>query len=124
MVPPAQRCYQRLVHELAVCEAIAGAVARHAGDRQVTKVLVQIGHLRQVVPDALTFSWEMMTQGTDLSGSVLEIDSVPATVRCSACGAESTLESPMVACSSCQSFDVELLTGEEFAVVSLEMAAT
>lgn len=109
------------MHELAVCEAIAGAVSRHAGERQVAKVLVQIGHLRQVVPDALQFSWEMMTAGTDLDGAVLEIDSVPATVSCRACGAETTLDSPLVACGSCSSVEVDLLTGEEFTVVSLEL---
>jgi hydrogenase nickel incorporation protein HypA/HybF len=110
------------VHELSVCEAIAGAVNRHAGGQPVTRVLVRIGHLRQVVPDALTFSWQMLTTGSELEGSVLEIESVPATVACKACGAQTTLDMPIVACSECFSRDVELLTGEEFAVVSLELA--
>ena len=105
-----------------MCEAIAGAVNRHAGGQPVTKVLVRIGHLRQVVPDALTFSWQMMTTGGELEGSVLEVESVPATVACRACGAETTLDMPITACSQCYSRDVELLTGEEFAVVSLELA--
>jgi len=86
-----------------VCEAIAGAVNRHAGGQPVTKVLVRIGHLRQVVPDALTFSWQMMTTGGELEGSVLEVESVPATVACKACGAETTLDMPIVACGACYS---------------------
>jgi len=110
------------MHELSVCEAIAGAVNRHAEGQPVTSVLVRIGHLRQIVPDALTFSWLMMTTGTDLEGSVLEIESVPATVSCNACGVETTLDMPIVACAECFSRDVTLLTGEEFAVVSLELA--
>jgi Zn finger protein HypA/HybF involved in hydrogenase expression len=52
---------------------------------------------------------------------VLEIESVPATVSCNACGGETTLDMPIVACSECYSRDVTLLTGEEFAVVSLEL---
>ncbi|HVW34570.1 MAG TPA: hydrogenase maturation nickel metallochaperone HypA [Acidimicrobiia bacterium] len=110
------------MHELSLCEAIAGAVNRHAGGQPVTRVLVRIGHLRQVVPDALTFSWQMLCTGTDLEGSVLEVESVPATVACRACGAETTLDMPIVACGQCFSRDVELLSGEEFAVVSLELA--
>ena len=110
------------MHELSLCEAIAGAVNRHAGGRPVTRVLVRIGHLRQVVPDALTFSWQMICTGTDLEGSLLEVESVPATVACRACGAETTLDMPIVACGQCFSRDVELLSGEEFAVVSLELA--
>ncbi len=110
------------MHELSLCEAIAGAVNRHAAGRPVTRVLVRIGHLRQVVPDALTFSWEMLSTGTDLEGSVLEVESVPAVVACSACGAETTLDLPILACSRCYSRDVTLVSGEEFAVVSLELA--
>jgi hydrogenase nickel incorporation protein HypA/HybF len=107
---------------MSLCEAIAGAVNRHAGGKPVTSVLVRIGHLRQVVPDALIFSWQMLSTGTDLEGSVLEVESVPATVSCKACGVETTLDMPIVACGECFSRDVELLTGEEFAVVSLELA--
>ena len=110
------------MHELSLCEAIAGAVTRHAGGQPVTRVLVRIGHLRQVVPDALTFSWQMLSTGTDLEGSVLEVESVPATVACKACGTTTTLDMPIVACGECFSRDVTLLTGEEFAVVSLELA--
>ena len=110
------------MHEMSLCEAIAGAVNRHAGGQPVTSVLVRIGHLRQVVPDALRFSWEMITTGSDLEGCVLEIESVPATVACRACGKTTTLDMPIVGCGECFSRDVELLTGEEFAVVSLELA--
>src|SRR5256885_463712 len=110
------------MHELSLCEAIAGAVNRHAGGQPVTRVLVRIGHLRQVVPDALTFSWQMLSTGTDLEGSVLEIESVPATVSCRACGAETTLDMPIVAWGRCFGGAVDPLRGEEFGVVSLERA--
>lgn len=107
---------------MALCEAIVGTVSQHAGDRRVARVQLRIGHLRQVVPDALTFNWEVRTKGTELEGSVLDIESVPATVRCGACDGETTLDMPVMACGSCWSRDVELLTGEEFAIVSLELA--
>jgi len=110
------------MHELSLCEAIAGAVSRHAGGRPVERVTVRIGHLRQVVPDALTFSWQMLSTGTDLEGSVLEIESVPAVVSCPACGEETTLDMPIMACGRCYSRDVTLVSGEEFAVVSLELS--
>lgn len=110
------------MHEMALCEAIAGVVARHAGERPVSRVVVRIGHLRQVVPDALTFSWEVMAATMGFDGCELEIESVPASVSCGACGMRTTLDAPVVACGSCESHDVTVLTGEEFAVVSLELA--
>ena len=110
------------MHELSLCEAIAATVSKHAGGRAVSEVAVRIGHLRQVVPDALTFSWEVLTAGTGLAGSQLVIEQVPAVVRCDACGAETTLDLPILMCGSCEGAQVTLLSGEEFQIVSLEVS--
>jgi hydrogenase nickel incorporation protein HypA/HybF len=110
------------VHELSICDAIVATASRHAEGRSVTEVTVRIGHLRQVVPDALLFSWELLTDPTPLHGCALVIDQVPATVRCQECSAESTLDMPILVCSACGSFEVTLLTGEEFQIVSMEVA--
>ncbi len=110
------------MHELSLGEAIAATAVKHAGDRAVSRVVVRIGHFRQVVPDALSFCWTMLTDGTDLEGCALEIEQVPAVVRCGACGAESTLDVPILMCRGCHSDDVTLVTGEEFQVVALELA--
>jgi len=109
------------VHELSLCEAIAATVTRHAGERVVTGVVVRIGHLRQAVPDALSFCWSMITDGTDLDGCALEIEQVPAVVRCRSCGVETTLDVPLMLCSACVGDDVELLSGQEFLVVSVDL---
>jgi hydrogenase nickel incorporation protein HypA/HybF len=110
------------VHELSLCDAIVGKAAKHAGGRTVKQVTVRIGHLRQVVPDALQFSWEVVTDSTDLKGAELVIEQVPAVVECTECGERTTLDLPILACGSCQSFEVKLISGEEFLVVSMELA--
>ncbi len=110
------------MHELSLCAAILETVDARAAGRPVGRVAVRIGYLRQVVPDSLRFSWEMLTQGTDLAGSELAIDHVPAVVRCRACGAETTLAWPVLACASCEGHDVELLSGEEFQLASIDVA--
>jgi hydrogenase nickel incorporation protein HypA/HybF len=109
------------VHELSVCEAIVGTAVQRAGGRAVTEVTVRIGHLRQVVPDALQFGWEMLTGDTELKGSRLVIEQIPAKVACRVCQCETTLDVPILMCGACESFDVSLLSGEEFLLVSLEV---
>jgi hydrogenase nickel incorporation protein HypA/HybF len=109
------------VHELSVCDAIVGSTMKRAHGRPVKQVTVRIGHLRQVVPDALQFGWEVLTEGTDLKGCQLLIEQVPATVKCQRCGAETTLDMPILMCGTCESFDVTLLSGEEFLIVSMEV---
>jgi len=110
------------VHELSLCEAIAATVTKHAAGRPVSEVAVRIGHFRQVVPDALLFSWEVLTSGSALEGCQLAIEQVPAVVRCNACGAETTLDLPILMCGACEGADVRLVSGEEFQIVSLDLA--
>ena len=109
------------MHELSLCEAIAATVSRHAGERTVTGVVVRVGHLRQAVPDALSFCWTMLTDGTDLEGCALEIEQVPAVIRCLRCATETTLDVPLMVCKACSSDDVELLSGQEFLVASVDL---
>lgn len=109
------------MHELALCQAIAESAQRRAAGRAVEAVTVRIGHLRQVVPDSLLFSWDLVVEGTALAGSKLEVEHVPAVVACGACGETTTLEWPVLMCGSCTSHDVQLISGEELLLVSLQL---
>jgi hydrogenase nickel incorporation protein HypA/HybF len=110
------------VHELSMCEAIARTAAAHAAGRAVRSVTVRIGHLRQAVPETLTFCWAMVTKTTALDGSELRVEHVPAVVTCAACGVATTLEAPILSCGSCGSREVRLRAGDEFLIASLELA--
>ena len=109
------------MHELSIADAVFGIASRHANGRRVTRVDLRVGHLRQVVPDALEFAWQLVTQGTPMDGAELVIEEVPATVRCEACGAESTLKGFPALCAECGSASVEVTGGDELLVDSLEL---
>jgi hydrogenase nickel incorporation protein HypA/HybF len=109
------------LHELAIAESIVGIAGRHANGRRVTKVQLKVGHLRQVVPSALSFSFELVTQGTPVEGAELEMEEVPATGSCRGCGAESRLKEFPLQCGVCGGFDLQVLEGEELFVESLEL---
>lgn len=109
------------MHELSIAEAILAIVREHAGGRRVTRVDVQVGHLRQVVPDALSFAFELVADGTEVEGAELVLGGIPAEGRCRACGACSGLPSFPLRCGACGSLDVEVVRGEELCVESLEV---
>jgi hydrogenase nickel incorporation protein HypA/HybF len=109
------------LHELAIADSIVRIASRHAGERRVTKVYLKVGHLRQVVPSALAFSFELVAQGTPVEGAELALEEVPAAGKCRACAAESRLERFPLQCAACGGFDLELIAGEELYVESLEM---
>jgi hydrogenase nickel incorporation protein HypA/HybF len=111
------------MHELSLCGAIADIVTRRAPDRPIDVVHIRVGQLRQVVPDSLMFCWTMVTAGTPLDGSVIEIERIAARLGCRACGTSFTPGDLFaLACTSCGGLDVAVEAGEEFDVTSLDLA--
>ena len=109
------------MHELSLCGAIADITTRRAEGRPVGVIHLQVGQLRQVVPDSLLFCWTMITEGTDLDGAVLDLDPIPARLRCLPCDVEFTLPSPPAfVCPHCGGLSVAVVAGEEFDVTELE----
>jgi hydrogenase nickel incorporation protein HypA/HybF len=111
------------VHELSLCGAIAALATRHAGSRRVTVIHVRIGQLRQVVPDTLAFCWTLISEDTELAGSVLEVERVPARLRCRACSEQFGLDGVIAfVCPACSGLDIEVVAGEDFDVTALDLA--
>ena len=109
------------MHELSIAESIARIASAHAAGRRVYAVEVKVGHLRQVVPSALEFAFELVTAGTPLEDAELRIEPVGAAGLCRACGLESRIEAFPLRCPSCGGLDLELVRGEELSVDSLEL---
>ena len=112
------------MHELSIADSVVQIASRHADGRRVTKVHLKVGHLRQVVPSALDFSFELVAHGTPAEGAELEMQQVPATGVCKDCGEESRLVAFPLQCRSCRNHDLEIIEGEELLVESLELEET
>jgi hydrogenase nickel incorporation protein HypA/HybF len=108
------------VHELSICSAIADTVGSHAGGRRVAVVHLEVGHLRQVVPDTLRYSWDVVVTDTFLEGSVLDIREVPAVIECRDCGGRTQLRTPVFRCP-CGSVQVSVVSGQELRIMSLDL---
>lgn len=113
------------MHELAICQGII-EVATGALDGlpsplpPVSRVNVQIGRLTSVVPDSLGFYFELLTPGTALDGATLVIEEVPARGTCTDCGTRFEIEVLAFTCPACGSGFVDLTSGRELQVVSVE----
>jgi hydrogenase nickel incorporation protein HypA/HybF len=111
------------VHELSLCQAIAGAVKPYADGRHIDVVRVQIGALRQVVPESLSFCWTLVRDFEDMPDAELELEIVTPEVQCRSCGQHSTIISRWsLLCAHCASADVEVRRGDEFLVTSLDIS--
>ncbi len=109
------------MHELSIADAIVRIALAHAGEAKIESVEVKVGHLRQVVPDALAFAFTLVSEGTRAEGAELVMEVVPAAGVCRICGTESELPGFPLACAACGSLEVELVRGEELLVDALTM---
>lgn len=109
------------MHELSICRSIVDIVERHADGRPVSRVAVRVGHFRQVVPATLEYCWDIAVADGPLDGSVLEVDHVPALLRCRTCDTEAELSLPVLRCQHCDGVETELLSGEELLVTSFDV---
>ncbi len=110
------------MHELSLCRSIRDVVERARDGRPVRAVNVQVGQLRQVVPETLVYCWGMLCAEGPLSGSQLVVDHVPVVLGCRDCGGRTTVgDSLELVCGTCGSGSVDLLSGEEMLVTSVDL---
>ena len=110
------------MHELSLSSAILETAVRHADGRKVNCVEVTMGALRQVVKSSLEFYFEIVSRDTVCEGARLECNEIEARVKCKSCDVPAwTLEQPIFRCPSCGGSDVEVLSGTEFLVESIDV---
>lgn len=109
------------MHEFDLSSAVVATVRKHAAERKVTHVTLRIGRLRQVVRDTLEFYIAIVGRDTVVEGATIEIIDVPAVLRCRTCAGEWEIEIPAFVCPTCGPGAVEVATGEEFMVESIEV---
>jgi hydrogenase nickel incorporation protein HypA/HybF len=107
------------MHELGIAQEVVAIVAAHARGR-VTRVVLEIGKLSAVLPDAIRFCFDLCTEGTVVAGAELSIIEIPGRALCRQCGAEVALEQPFGRCD-CGSTELEWLSGEELNVKEYEV---
>ncbi|MDR3070528.1 MAG: hydrogenase maturation nickel metallochaperone HypA [Propionibacteriaceae bacterium] len=112
------------MHELSLCRSIYSIAARKSAGKTVAKIGLDVGELRQVVPQTLVYCWSIVVEGTALAGCELEVTRIPAAVDCRSCGGTTRLRDiPALRCGKCSSIDVEVVSGEEFMVRYLEVGS-
>jgi hydrogenase nickel incorporation protein HypA/HybF len=109
------------VHELAITEGVVEAVSERLPDARIRCVHLEIGAMSGVVADSVRFCFDLITEGTNLQGALLEISEPPARCECRTCGAEFEPDGPIPLCG-CGSANAVILAGAELRIMSVEVA--
>jgi hydrogenase nickel incorporation protein HypA/HybF len=108
------------MHELAITRNIVAIIGEVAAGRRVRRVMLDVGKLAGVMPDAVAFCFDAVAQGTVLDGARLDIRQIDGRASCDDCGSEFAAESIVVRCT-CGSRRVRLIAGEELDIKAMEI---
>jgi hydrogenase nickel incorporation protein HypA/HybF len=108
------------MHEMALTQDLVGLIAENCAGRRVTRVVLEVGKLAAVVPDAFRFCFELCAEGTPAEGAALEIIELPGRGVCRDCTRECELNSPFERCP-CGSIALEFLSGEQLELKEVEV---
>lgn len=117
---------EEIVHELSIMGNILDIVLEYAGKsgaKKVSKINLIVGDLSDLIPEWMQTYFEFVSKDTIAENAKLEITRVPAVIRCKKCNHEFRLnrENWQFSCVICQSSEIELLSGREFTVESIEV---
>ena len=114
------------MHEMGIALQIVNiatdAIPEEAAGQPVVRVNLKVGKLTAIVPDSLRFCFDIVTQETPLAGATLEIEEIPVTAVCRECNHQWTITGPAFVCPECNSGQIEIISGKELHVESIEMA--
>lgn len=113
------------MHEMGIAKQIieiaTSSIPDGMEDISVERVNLKVGKLSSVVPDSLTFCFENLSIDTPLAGADLNIEVVPILARCNECKSEWTINEPIFMCEKCKSGSIEILSGRELDITSIEL---
>jgi len=114
------------MHEMGIAQQIidiaTASIPPDMRPARVERVNLKIGKLSAVVADSLRFCFEIVSKDTPLAGAELAIEETPVVARCKDCDARWTITEPVFTCQACHSGSLEILSGRELDIVSIEIA--
>jgi hydrogenase nickel incorporation protein HypA/HybF len=112
------------VHEFSICRSllrqVEGLAAEHRARRAIS-LKVAVGPLSGVEPGLLERAFSLARCGGVAETAALFVETPPIMVRCRACGSEGTAAANRLICGHCGDFRVELASGDELILLSVEM---
>ena len=114
------------MHEMGIAQQMISialdAIPKDLPDPRVERVNLRVGRMAAVVEDSLKFCFEIISKDTCLEGAELVIETVPVMARCRQCHHEWEVSDVVFTCPSCGKGEIEVLSGRELEVASLELA--
>jgi hydrogenase nickel incorporation protein HypA/HybF len=109
------------MHELSLTQNLLDIALKNAGSKRIMNVNLLIGPFSDEREESIQFYWRDLAKGTLGEGAKLNFEHVSAELKCLECGATFNLESDESTCIYCHSDHVQLLSGDEVRLESIDV---
>ena len=113
------------MHELSLAVNILEIAERsqqRSGAQQIVSIELEIGQLSAVEPAALRFAMDALLPESAASGARVDYRFIAGRAHCRQCGQDFELAFYYDPCPLCDSFDKEILAGDDMLVKSVGLA--
>ena len=110
------------MHEMSLAESVLQIIedaSRIQQFHRVRTVVLEIGALAAVEPDAMRFAFDAVMRDTLADGARLELIEMPGQGRCTACSLTVALQEQYGLCPECGSPRIEIVAGRQMRVKDL-----
>ena len=112
------------MHELSITQSILSIVlekANSARASRVSKISLVFGELSGIVDDCVEFYFDFLSKDTIAAQANLSFQHPPTRLRCRNCATVFSPDNLVWACPSCREQKVEIISGRECYVESIEV---
>ena len=112
------------MHEYSITQSMLSLALEKADEAKagrITRINLVLGELSGVVDTCVQFYFDFLSKDTIASGASLSFEKIPTKVRCRNCGAVFAPESNDWSCPDCHEAGVEIVSGRECYMESIEV---
>jgi hydrogenase nickel incorporation protein HypA/HybF len=111
------------MHELRIAEDLSAIVSETAEKEnlsKVTRVNICFGQMVRIVPEIFEFAFRETMRNSVAEDAELNIEVLPVKMKCSCCGNDFQVTENRFSCNICGSTGLEIITGNELFIKSIE----
>jgi hydrogenase nickel incorporation protein HypA/HybF len=109
------------MHEMSITQSIVELCEQHSAGKRINHVVIEIGTLSGVVPEAVEFCFSACSLGTVAEGATLEIREIKGEGYCVDCGRSQPVAQLFDPCAGCGSFAISVTAGQEMRLHEIDV---
>ena len=112
------------MHEMSIAQSLIHILQEEMekhGAKSLRSVRLSVGELTAIVPESLSFCFEIIVQGTPLEGARLLMDRIPLRGYCLQCDETFDIKDFVFVCPTCGDTAIETIEGQELSIVEMEV---